>query len=139
MRIRFAGLDRSAASLERALDGLLAALTARGHELWSFPYPDKVRILHACWPTAAAEADCICETLMRFWVLREGLTKEREREDMERDLLLLQQAFRTIRIVGADPDEGFRTIAVQLCGLLDNAADKLCRGQRTTDPEETRR
>jgi hypothetical protein len=123
--IRFAGLERAAASLEEALDGLLAALAPRGGELASFPYADKVRILHACWPVSVAEADSICAALLRFGILRKAEADGRPEEELKREFVLLQQAFRAIRLVGVEPDEGFRTIAVHLCARLANAANEV--------------
>jgi hypothetical protein len=123
--IRFAGLERAAASLEDALDGLLAALAPRGSELASFAYGDKVRILHACWPVSMAEADSICAALLRFGILRKAEADGRPEEELKRELVLLQRAFRAIRLVGVEPDEGFRTIAVHLCALLANAANEV--------------
>jgi len=117
-------LERAAASLEEAVDALLAALAPRGHELATFDYADKIRILHACWPGTEAEVDNICSALLRFGLLRRAMAEDRPDDEMERGLVLLQQAFRAIRVIGAEPDEGFRTIAVHLCGLLDIAADE---------------
>ena len=133
MHIAFAGLDGAAASVERALNGLLTVITPRGHELIAFPYVEKVRILHACWPVVDTEADAICQALMRLGALQRKATEDAPREQVERELALLLQAYHAIRIVGADAEAGFRTIAVHLCGLLDNAADAVIRAR---DPQE---
>ena len=125
MRIAFAGLDGATASVERALDGLLAAIAPRGDELAAFAYADKVLILHACWPAAESEVGAICQAMLRLGALRQKVTDGQPQEHVARELALLQQAYRAIRIVGADPQAGFRTIAVHLCGLLDNAADAI--------------
>jgi hypothetical protein len=134
MRIAFAGLDGATASVERALDGLLAAVAPRGDELAAFAYADKVLILHACWPAAESEVGAICRTMIRLGVLRQKVADGQPLEHVERELALLQQAYRAIRIIGADPQAGFRTIAVHLCGLLDNAADALARADETVMP-----
>lgn len=129
MQIAFAGLDGAATSVERALDGLLAAIAPRGDELAAFAYADKVLILHACWPSAKTEVDAICQAMIRLGVLRQKVADGLPRDHVERELALLQRAYRAIRIVGADPKAGFRTIAVHLCGLLDNAADVIACGR----------